>query len=282
MLTPPACRACIDPTWPFISITAAGFQSINNHEGNRYSQYGTQRITTSIYRPFGIKDPYPFFPGNLTITLTNGFSTTIPNSELSVPHVDILESGQLGISTSSTNVLRLVPKVEKNPIMLGQPFLAAAYMYVNYDNNSLFLARPARMGSSSTQRLEILPEKPSRLIPLLPSGCTTSAGSIKTSDTVQKLDADVLESNSSTKSTLSKGALAGIIVGSITALVLTVALIWFFVRRRKQAITNHVLPSDPSLGDNIHEMAPGASVLPHEMMARHSQYAHPPPLELSE
>lgn len=169
-------------------------------------------IKTSIYYDKALRDPSPFFSGNFTISLKSGFTTTIPNNELSVPHVGILESGKLGITDNDTNVLQISGLSTEGiqPINLGQPFLSAVYMYVNYDNNTPSLWKPARLGASSENNFEILAEKPSSFVPLRPNECVGNNGSSKGP---------------------SASAISGIAVGIFASLFIAIGLyLWSYTR----------------------------------------------------
>lgn len=191
-----------------------------------------------MYYGWGTKYTAPFFSRNLTITLKGGFTTTIPNSELSVPHVGILESGQVGITDVDLHVLLFGPRGSEK-VHLGQPFLSAVYMYVNWENpRSLYLSRPARLGTSSEKHFEIVAEKPSQLEPILPPGCKQSTGPADKS-------APTGDSNSGKSASLSKGVIAGIVVAIPFGLSSSGLAAWFY--RRSRRISSHAEPSQSNI-----------------------------------
>lgn len=145
-------------------------------------------------------------------------------------------------------------------VILGRPFLKAAYLAINYDSNQ-FQVAPASYSSNSqikpfqavaadgSNRLESFPTLASTEI--LPTGTAspTSAASSTTSTAVP----------TSSSSSTSTGAIAGGVVGGVFGLLAIAGLFFLFLRRKnkKKSWTqnsDNVLPT-PSTGG----LTPGAT-----------------------
>jgi hypothetical protein len=169
----------------------------------------------------------------LTIRLSNGFETTIPNHELVVPYRDINAKGQPVILNGADQRVLLLNALyspnDKDLPLLGAPFLSAAYLVVNNDLQKFYLAKPVR----TNKRIR---RGTSDLVPLLPSSCNSGVVSpLPTAHTTEAADGALTASNSSSASAKrgnNTAAIGGGIGAAIAGLLLVAGGAFYFVRRR--------------------------------------------------
>ena len=141
---------------------------------------------------------------------------------------------------------------------LGSAFLQAAFLAQNWQTNKLFLAQAPglRLQSASVQKIAhtdttLTPAKNppswevswSDTLKALPANYSSSS---KDDDSRRPLTSVNTGKNSSSSSSLSAGAIAGIVIGVGAGLALVGALIWFFLRRRKQRAAQQPTPQSPN------------------------------------
>jgi len=237
-------RACISPHSPLITIPGPLFDKFNNATGNHYSD--DHRSIGSFYL-WGFIDSGPFWNGTMTITLSNGFTTTIPNHELMKPYRDIDSTGRPIILNGDNERVLLLNALrkpnDKDMPLLGAPFLSSAYLMVDNDRKQFLLAKPTRSTGVATER------RGSKVIPVLPSTCvdssesqlpTGTAGSSRIVRPSGTLAAPKKTSEAAESGNVAKGVVIGGVVGGVVGvLVVAGALVQLWRRRsRRKALKN--------------------------------------------
>ncbi|KAK5129974.1 hypothetical protein LTR08_002567 [Meristemomyces frigidus] len=140
------------------------------------------------------------------------------------------------------------------PHHLGRAFLQAAFLAQNWQTGKLFLAQAPGPDFQPVNR-KTIGHTDTTLAPATnpPDWTSTWASTLK--------DLPASSSPTPKPSSLSGGAIAGIVVGSIVALAIVAAVILWRVRRRRQlSRRDHAEPPPPSV--YAHLGSPGAGSLP--------------------
>jgi hypothetical protein len=156
---------------------------------------------------------YPSRPeGNITVTLRNNYTTTIPNEELFLPRPVLLENGTFGEDPNQYLALVGNNTLAGEPRMFGRPFLSMNYFMADWSRLQIHLSPAIR-------------ERPSgfdfgiQLRPLCEAqNATTNATNVP---------------SSATDTSNNTGAIAGGVVGGIVGLVLIIAVAILYSRRRR-------------------------------------------------
>jgi hypothetical protein len=171
---------------------------------------------------------------------------------------------------------------------LGSAFLQAAFLAQNWQTNKLFLAQAPgpRLQSASVQKIahtdtSLTPAKNppdwesswSDTLKALPANTSPSKGG---SSSTPNPDSSP---EASSPSSISGGAIAGIVIGVLALLALAAALTWFLLRRRKQRaaaqkVTTPNSPESPFLHDDGNSGVPylgKPALAPHEVEGEGSQ-----------
>lgn len=151
--------------------------------------------------------------GNLTVTLSNGFQSTIPSHELFWPQRTISDDGRLEIANPEDTLSAIVNITSFDReigAIWGYPFLAQVYMVVDHAREEFKIGK-ARTTIDATRE------------------------SILDGALIQTNIQTICASNddSSSGSGTNAGAIAGGVVGGVAGLALILVGIWFFLRRRK-------------------------------------------------
>jgi hypothetical protein len=212
--------ACIDPLQNEFTLTQAMYTrwaSFTQHSSN---------FTT----PTTINDPstnlqlYPManepLIGNITITLDNGYTTTIPHYELVSQQRGTDSEGKYAVINSSVLMAAVgtgATDYGQDIPLLGGVYLSQNYLTVDYDSGSFGLA-PANTAAST-------------LMDVVSICSNSSASSTQTSST---------SPDSSNSSSTNVGAIVGGVVGGV--LILAIIALIIFLRRRGHTLSNW-LPS---------------------------------------
>ncbi|EME78392.1 uncharacterized protein MYCFIDRAFT_157184 [Pseudocercospora fijiensis CIRAD86] len=176
-------------------------------------------------------NPQAVYAGDLTISLSNGFSTTIRNDALVLPDQYVDPSGAL-VSNSSASTILMAPleNVNSNDVpIIGKEFFSSAYMMVDLDASTYTLwqvndtteTRLISVGGSCSEHIEINSNDTAP-----PTATATGAASTGTK---------VAKSGNA----FSAGALVGIVVGSaVGASVIAAVAVLVVMRRRRNKITS--------------------------------------------
>ena len=152
------------------------------------------------------------YDGDLTISIAPNLDITILNHQLVLPEYDINAQGQQYIKNDSNREILLysLQDINKNDLPLfGDPFLTAAHLLVDYNNGVFTLSQ-----SQPSTNVD--------LVALGPPVCSTSSSA----------PAQAPESSSSDKRELSKGAIAGAVVGGVAFLSLCLTAILVLAKRK--------------------------------------------------
>ncbi|KAK2813803.1 hypothetical protein FQN50_000204 [Emmonsiellopsis sp. PD_5] len=188
-------NACIRPDYKLIALPPDLWEKFNASLPGEYLGGSNGIYANGIAVP--AKD---IFKGNLTFTLASGLTITIPNHQLVLPNVEINEKGDQEI-VDDTRVIPVHNSGDYPIPTLGQIFLSAAYLYVNNDRKEFTLWQA----------------NPTKDTDIVAIGRDNDACGI-----------DQVEGSS-----MSKGALAGIVVGVVAGVAL-IGLVIFYLVRRKQ------------------------------------------------
>lgn len=171
----------------------------------------------------------------MTIKLSNGFSTTIPNHQLIQPYRDYDPNGKPVVKDSTTNVLRLNSLEEINARdlpLLGLTFLSSSYLVFDPDQKQFQLGESIRSEGEAlvpgalTQCTEDL------------DGSPTTTEDIKATTTPQKPPPPTPKQSSPSK----------IIIGTVVAGVVALAAVAaFLILRRRSKKQNERSGEGPEL-----------------------------------
>jgi hypothetical protein len=167
----------------------------------------------------------------LTFTFSDGSEINIPfsllNLELDTP-----------LTASKTQYLPCRPFTphEGQPYHLGRAFLQAALLVQNWETNTTWLSQ-APGPNMTTPSTPVIIEKTDTTIaqmPYAPDWLTTWNGTLRESNWTQGQGSNSSDPSVPSESTsLSGGAIAGIVIGAVAGLAIVSAAIFFLIRRRR-------------------------------------------------
>ncbi|EFR04112.1 hypothetical protein MGYG_07119 [Nannizzia gypsea CBS 118893] len=189
-----ALRACIKPDNPSVVLPEDIFGNLKKAFPGKTVEHSTGIYPTSL-----AYEPENVFAGNITFTLSSGLQITIPNHQLVLPNIEIGDDGAQKIADGNKTINFSQIKSEAMSY-LGQPFLTSAYIYVNNDMKEFTVWQ-----ANATTATDLV---------------TVQSGS----DNCDNDDA----------SSLSGGAIAGIVVGVVAFLAIAALCLFFFLKRRNQ------------------------------------------------
>lgn len=177
------------------------------------------------------------FDGDLKISIDNSLDITIPNHQLVQYYYTFDDNGDASVNGSVLELMiNPLQDVNKNDLpQFGMTFLQAAYLHVNYDEDTFTLWQANATDS------QLLVGVGQSVI-----GCSTSPTN---ATTPSRPTAATASSSHTPNSTLSSGTIAGIVVG-VVAIVALVAGAAFWVlsgrRRRTLGLNTTSEPSRPN------------------------------------
>ncbi|MCJ1402725.1 hypothetical protein MMC11_005946 [Xylographa trunciseda] len=221
---------CIDPAYPGITLPPNTGPIMTEYMGTPVGHGGTDEAgdgNVPFYNSY-IYLASDVYQGDLTFTFESGLQIAVTNDQLVVP---VWETNANGIAIQKNDTLRKVlintlgwPVLNVQPI-LGQPFLTAAYLSVNYDSNQFTISN-------------VNVTKTSNVVAIDPSGTciphptiSTSPGSSNTTTSGPPGSSNITITTSSTS--LASGAIAGIVVGTVLILAILGTGLFFFLRSRR-------------------------------------------------
>jgi hypothetical protein len=194
---------CIEPSvqrFVFPPAIAKNFALYTGQNSTLYPKTMRYNVTT---RPVG----------DLVITLSNGYTTTITNDELFVPLRGSDKNGRYTITNDSTLEAFVSDTRDQKPsdvdTSFGAMFLTFNYLMVDYANNTFNLA-PAIISKTGDKRRDL----------------TTVCKASQNSPPPPTPSAAPNSSNT--------GAIAGGVVGGVAGLALIAGLVFLCLRRRKK------------------------------------------------
>ncbi|KAF2023190.1 hypothetical protein EK21DRAFT_81443 [Setomelanomma holmii] len=202
-------RACVVPTLSSVLMlpesywkSMASIMGVETFPGNN----GTSNEL--LYGVAAVKPRSANFTGNLSISINNAITVTVPNKRLIIdePYISVKE-GKIE-SNSSVKVIPIAKftdtKTNDMP-RIGGMFFSEAVLTVNHDKNE-FTISPANDTPIGQKLMGI--DSANGCIAAVDGGATTAPEAPKTSDTPRK------------PARLSGGAIAGIVVGVVSALLI--------------------------------------------------------------
>lgn len=199
----------------------------------RFERYTNTR---SVNRSEGINwhtmqyTPDRVFGGDLTIGLDSGFRAIIPNDQLVLPDRTIDNAtGAIESDESVRNLMIFALNANDMP-QLGQLFFTAAMLAMNHDKGqfTLFETNPSNdidLVAISADGSESAGTSGTPNSPGMP-GTSSSPDSGSNGDSGQSIPGD------SGGSSLTTGAIVGVVIGCAAAIALVAAMIFWFRRRR--------------------------------------------------
>jgi hypothetical protein len=219
------------------------------------------KVSNGTYSPlYGllVYDPADPQLGNLSITLQNGYTTTIPAEEIfSLPrHYD--KAGTYAISNGSVLLSGIQNYSTPNYLPnWGVPFLTMNYLFLNYDTDEFKLAPAYRDPYDSSEGALITPAC---------SGLAPTSTSITSSPTTSPTTSLVTPTpTSSPPSKSHTGAIVGGAVGGVAGLALVLGLLFFLFRRRKGAAAAASTPAPTSAAEKGDRFSAVTSTSPTEV-----------------
>ena len=225
MDSPDAITTCIQPEYPIIATlpwkpyynnfeTFTGTQNVGRALGEGIAFYGMIYPTDTVYQ------------GDLTITLSNGFSARFPNDLLVVPQTTVQSDGSIQTNSSFDEVM-LNPTLGVNDndfSILGRYFFQAAYLTVDFDSQTFTLSQAV---ATSDTKLTALGGECSTPYVNVPAGANATHTATSPSHSASK---EVRRPGG-----VSTGDIVGAVVGSAFGAALLAALaVMFYMRRRRR------------------------------------------------
>ncbi|MCJ1382544.1 hypothetical protein MMC17_005657 [Xylographa soralifera] len=210
---------CIDPAYPGITLPPNTGPILKEMIGAPVEHSGTDEAGDNNV-PFYNSDVFlasDVYQGDLTFTFESGLQIAVTNDQLVVP---VWEINPNGIAVQNNETLRKIlinplgwPVLNVQPI-LGQTFLTAAYLSVNYDSNEFTIAN-------------VNVTETSNIVAIVPSGTCIPQPTISTSPSGSNTTI------TATSTSLAPGAIAGIVIGIVVILAILGIGLFFFLRRRR-------------------------------------------------
>lgn len=191
-------RAFVDPYYPSMVVSNSTLQKFGKATNGTYlTKYGLWSYPSNAVPT-----------GNITITLMNNLTTTIPNHALFDPPAydnGVLSDFRKGSTSTVYGVLEswsawVTEEPTDNRALFGMPYAAFVYLVRDYERNTAAIAN-----ADQTAQID---------------GDATPICSLQ---------------DSSHGSSNHAGAIAGGVVGGVVGLALIAFLVWFFLRRKKRA-----------------------------------------------
>lgn len=186
------------------------------------------------------------YPGDLTIISDESMQFNIPNDVLILPEEYVASSGAFETNASAPGIL-MAPTVTVNvndvPI-LGRPFFTAAYLMVDLDAQTWTIWQANATTDTNLVSFGSKCDKQSTE--------PTAAARPTTASDRQSGDSD---------HGLTAGAVAGVVIGAVSAILLAGVLCWLYSRRRRRQ----------TLGKTLHESEQSSnehSRFPHDDIAQ--------------
>ncbi|KAH7305129.1 aspartic peptidase domain-containing protein [Rhexocercosporidium sp. MPI-PUGE-AT-0058] len=208
-------NACLDTAHQRFTFAPAVAGMFGNITG-----YNTSSLLTGLNYPIADRPN-----GNLTVILSNGYTTVIPNEELFTVKRGSDEYGRYAITNASLVETGISYNAKSDPAniraVLGGMFLTQNLLVVDYEEGTFRMA-PARQGA--------LEEKDRSLVKVCTQKSVVNATKPGSSPT--STPSNEVSEKGRGKSNV--GAIAGGVVGGILGLVVIIGGAWFVTGRKKR------------------------------------------------
>lgn len=210
--------ACGDPFYDTIELPLFMYENFQNATGGVYNGTLDRLIYSSDNLP----------TGNLTITLSDGYTTTIPSSELFTLAQGWEGSVYMTESSSNPTVAQVQFAGTKYLPWFGIPFLTMNYLVMDFANDYFFLG-PANRQPYDT------PDQAGKLTTLCtpPPASTTKHSGPGPTKSPRPVHAPPTPAPSSPSHT-DVGAIVGGVVGGVLGLALIAAVLIIVLRRQRR------------------------------------------------
>lgn len=182
-------------------------------------------FNASLNRPVYSKRP----EGNIVVTLSNNFTTTIPNEEFFIKLPQLYDNGTIGEYPDTYTALIGNITTPGQPMLWGRPYLSMNYIIFDYSRNQMQLTpaqRTLTLNEGTGKQLRPICEPQNTTSPT-PTLVTSSSGGGGGSNHA--------------------GAIAGGVVGGIVGLALILGLAWSLLRRRRKTKNGNGFHDKPEL-----------------------------------
>ncbi|RYC57549.1 hypothetical protein CHU98_g8664 [Xylaria longipes] len=225
--------ACIVPDFPGLMSLANNpyfemFQIVTNTSISQRS-FG-QEFYTLLY-----SDGYNPYQGDMSINIQNGPSIRIPNNQLVIPERYIDDStGQVMANYSRSNlVINPLNTVNEFDLsQLGRLFLSSAYVMVNQDSG----------------QFTIWAANPTTVEDLVSVDSTGKETTTFCKNSTTSISLGPTKKPAMHHTGLSTGAIAGIAVGAILALIIVISILFWRRRQRRTSATGQPGPQSATQG----------------------------------
>ena len=162
--------------------------------------------------------------GNISVTLKNGYKTTIPSNELFTTPRLYNKEGVYSISNNTVKISTVSNSTDPGYIASwGIPYLTMNYMVMDYENEQFQMAPALRQDFGDTGGA------------LIHTVCAAAPTSTPTSSSISNPTASTATTSSAASEHGSKsntGAIVGGVIGGVAALLILAGVIVFFLWRR--------------------------------------------------
>lgn len=166
---------------------------------------------------------------DLKITIDNALSVTIPNHQLVQAYYTTGSDGNIVVNNTYKELVINPLQGEDYYLMprFASTFLQAAYLHVNYDENTFTIWQAANPTGQDSDYVAV---------GNTPTGtCTSNSGGTDGNSTNNNSGSSGNNTAStSSKSPISGGVIAGIAIGAIGGIAAVALLVWWLVSRRKK------------------------------------------------
>ncbi|KAL8928204.1 MAG: hypothetical protein Q9208_001914 [Pyrenodesmia sp. 3 TL-2023] len=226
-------QACIDPAFSVLQFPSDIYETFLD---NTYSPLVADTYRSGRARSTGVNfwgmlfAAEDVYDGDMTVTISPGLDIRIPNHQLVSPDYHFDAEGSLTEPNSTVRELLFnslqVANANDMPV-LGRPFLASSYLFVDNDRQA-FTLWP---GNPTATEEEIIPVGAI-------SSCNPDIGT----EIPPAASPTTGSNDNATNKSINNGAVAGIVVGSVTGLVIFSFILIRFLRaaqpRRTTSVSN--------------------------------------------
>ncbi|KAF2463043.1 uncharacterized protein BDR25DRAFT_385225 [Lindgomyces ingoldianus] len=229
-------QACIAPH--FAGLMTMPFDYWNNMRALIGGTYLGDAMRSKGFNFFTVLfEPDGVYYGDLTISLQNGISIRIPNTQLVVPEPLINQTtGAVVQNTSVRNIpINPIQNINENDLpVIGRLFFSSAMVLVNHDSQEFTLWQADGKGGGERAQLRVVDESGGIGDVFCYGNGSLNGNStgMPSSMVPSATSAPALVSHSTAR--LSGGAVGGIVIGVIVALAVISGICFFLFRKRQR------------------------------------------------